>query len=528
MPRGSNSGAKDFQVKNMPNLEHISPVMSQCATFEGLRQNPFRIFGLRVDLNSKELTEAIKDLSIQIEFGTELSHAFALGTIESNTMVQANQRLRDPVQRICDECFWFWPMDIGTNDVALDLIANGDKVGAKAAWKEFIGHAEWGPIASHNLAILDLYESFDDSTELDGLGTNAKAFLLNSVCINRIKARLRTIDDPRLPRNCASSILEEMRCAMTSNQIRIGLERISQGDTVRGRRNIRCAGIIADNKELLGSIAETELGSEIRRLETKNKLNIESATNDEWKNLAQEALKVIERMQHFSVLESQSQIVGNNTARVLRSISIHLYNEKNNRKQALEVAELARVLASGDLLQKINDEIVTVKEGVEFEQANAFFEPINTRIENLDNSSNYNSMAMVGQSILRDINSAVSAGHSKQRAEVLYRNLGYVLRNKAIKVYNSLDDMSTARQLLNIANQVANDSENHGLSQSKLKYQLLIDLQTLNRNQTASMQASAGSCLVPLVAILCLTGAAGYAAPIAFHSVQNLITTLLS
>jgi hypothetical protein len=53
----------------MPNLEHVSPVMSQCATFEGLGQNPFRIFGLRVDLGSKELTEAIKGLRIQMELG---------------------------------------------------------------------------------------------------------------------------------------------------------------------------------------------------------------------------------------------------------------------------------------------------------------------------------------------------------------------------------------------------------------------------------------------------------------------------
>ncbi len=53
----------------MPNLEHVSPVMSQCATLDGLRQNPFRIFGLRVDLTSKELSEAIKDLSLQMEFG---------------------------------------------------------------------------------------------------------------------------------------------------------------------------------------------------------------------------------------------------------------------------------------------------------------------------------------------------------------------------------------------------------------------------------------------------------------------------
>jgi len=442
-------------------------------------------------------------------------------------MVQANQRLRDPVQRICDECFWFWPMDIGTNDVALDLIASGDKAGAKAAWKEFIGHPEWGPIASHNLAILDLYESFDDSTELDGLGTNAKAFLVNSVCINRIKSRLRTIDDPRLPRNSASGILEEMRCAMTVNQIRIGLERISQGDTVRGRRNIRCAGIIADNKELLGRIAETELGSELRRLETKNKLNIESATNDEWMNLAQEALKVIERMQHFSVLESQSQIVGNNTARVLRDISIHLYNKKNNRKKALQVAELARVLASGDLLQKINDDIITVKEGIEGEQDSNVFNPIHTRIENLSNFSPHNCGALA-RSILREINAAVNTGHSKKRADVLYHNLGWALRSKAIDSNNKYSDATTARQLLNLAEEVVRDSETRGLNQSELKYKLMQDSATLSEIASVSRrQASAGNCLVPLVAILCLTGAAGYAAPIAIHGVQNLITALL-
>jgi len=511
----------------MPNLEHISPVMSQCATLEGLRQNPFRIFGLRVDLNSKELTEAIKDLSIQIEFGTELTHAFALGTIESSAMVQANQRLRDPVQRICDECFWFWPMDIGTNDVALDLIASGDKAGAKAAWKEFIGHPEWGPIASHNLAILDLYESFDDSTELDGLGTNAKAFLVNSVCINRIKSRLRTIDDPRLPRNSASGILEEMRCAMTANQIRIGLERISQGDTVRGKRNINCARKIADNDELLARIAESEFGSDLRRLETKNELNPETATDTEWRNLADDALNVVERMQNFPVLANRTQIVGNNTARVLRSISIHTYNEKNERKKALEIAEMARKLSSGDLLQKINEEIKTVKEGIEGEQDSNIYNPIQTRIENLSKSTPYNCKTL-GRSILREINAAVNAGHSKKRADVLYHNLGWVLRSKAIDSNNTYSDATTALQLLNLAEEVVRDSEIRGLSQSELKYKLMQDSATLSENaRISSRQASAGSCLVPLVAILCLTGAAGYAAPIAIHSVQNFITTLL-
>lgn len=212
----------------MPNLEHVSPVMSQAATIDGLLLNPFRIFGLRVDLTNKELDQAIKDLRIQMELGAELSHAFALGTVEASTLVQANQRLRDPVQRLCDECFWFWPMDMGQQDAALDLIATGDKAGAKAAWKEFLGHPDWGPIASHNLAILELFESFDDSTDLARFASNANDFLGSSACSNRLKARLRTIDDPRLPRNSAPAILRELRYAMAGNQIRIGLDRLTQ------------------------------------------------------------------------------------------------------------------------------------------------------------------------------------------------------------------------------------------------------------------------------------------------------------
>jgi hypothetical protein len=36
-----------------------------------------------------------------------------------------------------------------------------------------------------------------------------------------------------------------------------------------------------------------------------------------------------------------------------------------------------------------------------------------------------------------------------------------------------------------------------------------------------------GSCLIPIVAILCLTGAAGYAAPAAIRTFNHLIKTLL-
>ena len=547
----------------MANLEHVSPVMSQAATLEGLGLNPFRLFGLRVDLTNKELDQAIKDLRIQMELGAELSHAFALGTVEASTLIQANQRLRDPVQRLCDECFWFWPMDMGQQDAALDLIATGDKAGAKTAWKEFLGHPDWGPIASHNLAILELFESFDDSTDLARFASNAKDFLGNAVCSNRLKARLRTIDDPRLPRNSGPAILRELRRAMAGNQIRIGLDRLTQGDTVRGNRNLRCARTIADDEELTGTLAEEALESDFRRLEAKAELNVEKAKDAEWKSLAQETHQLIDRLKPFPSLEGRGKIIGNNSAKVLRLVSIHHYNEKKKRKKALEIAEQARKLAYDDVLQKIDDDIKTIKEGIEGEERDAAYGPIRTRIEALDDSSDTNRLTSEGRSILEALNSTVDSGKTKAWAEILYRNLGWLLRSKAIKANNELRDPAAARTLVYLAQNVVKNAENRGMSMDELRLKLQQDAITLAQNAvqprpTARPQRypsghvneddsypypprrfvppplyqappthSSGSCLLPFVALLCLTGAAGTAAPSALHNLQNLIKLFL-
>ena len=548
----------------MPNLEHVSPVMSQAATFEGLGQNPFRIFGLRVDLGSKELTEAIKDLRIQMELGAELPHAFALATLEEGMLAQANQRLRDPVQRICDECFWFWPMDLGAQDDALDLIANGDKAGAKAAWKEFHGHPDWGPIAAHNLAILGLYESGTDSTELGDLGKNSLEFLDSPASVNRLKARLRTIDDPRLPRNSARAILDDVRRAMVANQIHTGLDRLAQGDTIRGNRNLRCAKTIADDEDLLGSIAEEALESDFRRLETKIEIDDEKAKDADWKAIAQDTQQLIDRLKPFTGLASRAEIIGNNAAKKLRNISIHTHNVKKNRKKALQIAEVAYKLASGEMLGRIKEDIKIVKEVIEAEECEAAFEPIRLRIEALNESSDTGRLTTEGRSILNALNAKVDGGKSKEWAVDLYRNLGWLIRGKAIKANNEQHDANSARLLVYLGQEVVKEGESRQMDLNELRLKLQQDAITLAQNavqpratarpqrypsghvneddaypspprrfvpppiyRAPQTQSSSSSCLIPLVAILCLTGAAGYAAPMVLQTAQTFLKTLL-
>ena len=535
----------------MPNLEHISPVMSQSATLEGLRQNPFRIFGLRVDLTSKELSEAIKDLSIQMELGAELTHAFALAAVDATVLAQANQRLRDPVQRLCDECFWFWPMDMGAQDVALDLIANGDKNGAKEAWREFLGHPEWGPIASHNLAILHMYESFEDSMELEKYGLSATDFLSSDICVGRIKARLRTLDDPRLPRNSAEAIKEQLRDSMAAYQVRVGFERIWDEDNVRGHRNIRCARNIAGGEEALGSVIGDFLENDFRRLEAKCSVSTENATEADWRSLAEETLRIITLIQPFPSLANRIEVIGNNAARKLRSISIHTYNDKDQRKKALEIAELAHKLAYGEVLKKINEDISAVKSGIFEEECEASFGPIMQHMKSVEESFMMRWVISEGRSLLAALNAAVDEGKPKDRASRIYNNLGWLIRGKAIHANNTHHDAGTARILIFLALEVVNHSESRGLPQDELKLRLEDDCVALgitreqlrkSRESQANARSAAersraagsnqpgavpkGSCLIPIIVTLCLTGATAYAVPSAIHNINILIKTI--
>jgi hypothetical protein len=320
--------------------------------------------------------------------------------------------------------------------------------------------------------------------------------------------------------------MDEMRHAMAANQIRLGLERIAQGDPVRGNRNIRCARNIADNEELLGNITEEELSSEFRRLEAKAAINVEKATDAEWISLAEDTLKTIARMRPFPSLETRAQIVGNNSAKTLRLISIHAYNERKDRRKALEIATKASELAHGELLQKITDDIKTVKEGIDNEKDDKVFDPIHKRIETLSTSADCSIVANDARAILGLINAAVKVGLSRKRSDVLYHNLGWSLRSRAIDAYNLRSNIGEARLFICIAEEIIRASEKNGIRQDELKNKLREDSAALDRNAVASGQ-SGGSCLIPLVAILCLTGAAGYAAPKAIQSVQHIIQNLL-
>lgn len=142
--------------------EHCHPLLSAC-TPTIYQYNAFRLTGLPVDTNTRQLKRRIDDLKAAEEIDDaddEHTHAFALDPPPTADQIrEAAQRLNDPEGRIIEEFFWFWPIEWGqgTKDPAIAALSNGDKDTAFKLWSAAAVSDHHGPamvIAKHNLAVL--------------------------------------------------------------------------------------------------------------------------------------------------------------------------------------------------------------------------------------------------------------------------------------------------------------------------------------------------------------------------------------
>jgi hypothetical protein len=512
----------------MKRLEHITPVLAQSLTKEGLATNPFRVSGLRVDLSGRKLDAAFKELGVVMDLNELPKHSFACGKIDESNFRQSKQRLKDSVQRICDECMWFWPLDIGAEDVALEHIANGQTDKAVDEWMGFLEHPEWGPIAAHNLAIVSLYECIESGAVHRNVAEQTCRFLESDACTARIRERMRALDDPRLPPSSARAFISEWRRALVTGQVKRGLAFIEGGNPRIGKMNIACASAIAEDDAMVGEIVEAELETQLRSLESRCQQNPESVTTAGWKSMAKETEQLLNRMSYFSQLEGRREIAGNEAANFLRRVSIHLYNKVDDRLGALHAAESALGLAVGATKEQISRDIDTIRESIDNHANQAKYEALVGRIDALDGRE-YEVPSDEIRALLSELNRLTDRTTSPKAREVhsiLYNRLGGTVRGLAVSVYNTYKDISKAKILLGLADEILSASSARGMPQPELAQKLFVDRMTLSDNQRAAERSyspsyggssyggssSGNNCLIALVALLCLTSAVSYAA----------------
>lgn len=103
------------------------------------QNNAFRILGLTADASMKEIMQRVNEVKVKKSLGIDFSYDFDfawIGDIDRSeqNVINALQRLENPVNRLKEEIFWFW-RDTDTDEEAINHLIKGDRQAAHLLWK---------------------------------------------------------------------------------------------------------------------------------------------------------------------------------------------------------------------------------------------------------------------------------------------------------------------------------------------------------------------------------------------------------
>jgi hypothetical protein len=187
-------------------------LLGACAHPDLYRRNGFRTLGLAVPVDPRGISRGFDELSISLQLGAEPgAWAFAPQPAPTSEGLRAAARaLQDPMRRLLDEFFWFWPLtypEAGA-DAGLAQLARGDTAAATLDWSQAAGQGH--PVAWHNLAVyqhllaLEWERSADcDPAVLNQVWREAADYWqrvqADDTFWSLVQGRVSALDDPQLP-----------------------------------------------------------------------------------------------------------------------------------------------------------------------------------------------------------------------------------------------------------------------------------------------------------------------------------------
>ena len=106
------------------------------------QNNAFRILGLRPNVSMHEIMERVNEIKVKISLGMEIVYEYDfpwMGKLDRNeySVINALQRLENPISRLKEEIFWFWfETDYDIN--AINYLVQNNRKSARDAWRALI------------------------------------------------------------------------------------------------------------------------------------------------------------------------------------------------------------------------------------------------------------------------------------------------------------------------------------------------------------------------------------------------------
>ncbi len=106
------------------------------------QNSAFRVMGLPADSSLKEITQRVNEIRVKVSLGINVSYEFDfdwMGKVDRSeqNVINALQRLENPISRWKEEIFWFW-IDTEVDKNAVDSLTRGDRQSAHKLWKSVI------------------------------------------------------------------------------------------------------------------------------------------------------------------------------------------------------------------------------------------------------------------------------------------------------------------------------------------------------------------------------------------------------
>ena len=232
------------------------------ATRDLFRKNAFRITGLSVDANAREVAKHADKIKMLAEIGQDThtqNAAFPMKPPPSlDEIREALQKLKDPEKRLIDEFFWFWPQEFGggQSDPAMQALARGDSKTAVAIWVVKENDATSGVIAKHNLALVYHVCALDwdnhsvkNEVEVErrqkisdywkGAFNRWERLATDEAFWEKVTARIRQLNEPNLPTGFARRMRATLPEALDKINAELALAFAESGKIELARLHIR-------------------------------------------------------------------------------------------------------------------------------------------------------------------------------------------------------------------------------------------------------------------------------------------------
>ena len=463
--------------------------MIQAANLNIYRENTFRITGLPVDASEKEIKKHVDKLKMMEELGYGQGAnpaAFALDPPPSVDQIrEAMQRLKEPEHRLVDEFFWFWPKEFGksANDPAIQAILAGDSGTAYDIWTRLETSSDHDYIAWHNIAVMMHLVALDwthyhFSSEVDEeRESKIKSYWKESFSRwekiatddrvwDALKARIRSLDDPRLTTGFARRMREAFPGALDKINAEVALRFAEQGRTDWAKTHIDYMN------ETHQGLDDVEKTAELVLTPIRNRImhHIKAAKGEcdkKPENGADIAGKLIEKcislqiifeLFHGSDSHHKTELFDDVATTILNCLIAYVNKTKDNESFVAKIKECLQFATGMDVRQRIQTSIDIGEGNIRGKALEPFYAELK-KIQDSKAKAELRFRQIKLQMMPRLLALTEAEGDQSSLTNEMSDSIAIVLRQISIDAHNDEEDFETSLKAIEMAAKLVKATE---------------------------------------------------------------------